>query len=433
MATHTITQEVTAAIMTVETIADIADMPAEDPTIKDLKLEGLKPEVLKPEDSMPKHPKPEEPTVEHVDAEHPEPEHPTAVVKNAGCKRGHPDFDYDTEAPDPMPPTRALLLHLCTLLDCREAVTSVVRALITALRRNAHAGHITDDDIMRAFTTNSYMPEIFVELGLPKLEEWEVGQLFYNYESIYRREALPRFRVAPGAMELIQTANQQEHMGLVAAVTNNPVFASGLLGMMGFGGVLSEILPTRATGPRTYVAFAADWHEFILPAFARATTAANWAPPTFPMSHDETTDDETPDDETPDHAAARSPSDDNVNTPDSAHDMSIRHPGQPAPITPPLLPSEVTVVSRAVYELDIAKSLGMRTCWVRDIDEDAADTSVCDVVVAGLDELRRVLFGPEAVDAWEVEGGVEGGIQGDGEGDVERDVEMEEELEGAED
>jgi hypothetical protein len=69
----------------------------------------------------------------------------------------------------------------------------------------------------------------------------------------------------------------------------------------------------------------------------------------------------------------------------------------PNPSSPALQPSEVLVISCAIYDLVIAKFTGMQTCWLRRIKpDDAVSQSVAgnfDIVASDLDEVRVKLFG----------------------------------------
>jgi hypothetical protein len=239
MATHTITEEATTTVITMEGIPTTENMPINDPMAEDTPIE---------------EPKVENVQVEDLKTENPQIADPTAKVKTTCGKRRHPDSDSDTDAPDTMPPTRALLLHMCTLLECREAITAVVRALLAALRPEVDLHQVTDEAIRLAFTNHSYLPDIINSLGLRKLEEWEVGRLFYMYRDVHSNEGLPRFRAAPGAMELLKAANKQKDIGLVAVLAGNPISASPLLGRLGFGEVLSQVRnalhPMQLSTPR---------------------------------------------------------------------------------------------------------------------------------------------------------------------------------------
>ncbi len=280
MATHTITtaeaDTTTLITMEMEVVPTVPVMPTEDLAVKDPKVEDPKitdpivsdPIVPEPEADSPKiqdpniqdhivqdhaidnpeledfivhnhmvdSPKLDDPGVECFNAHGPTPD-----VKTASRKRTHSHFTSDLDAPGPMPPTRALLIHMPTLLDCTEAITAVVRALIFDLRPEVDPRDVTEESVQRAFATNSYLPDIINSLGFRTLEEWEVGRLFYIYQAVYNREGLPRFRLAPGARELLEAANSREDIPLVAVLSSNPEVANQLLSLLGLCDALSQV------------------------------------------------------------------------------------------------------------------------------------------------------------------------------------------------
>jgi hypothetical protein len=161
-----------------------------------------------------------------------------ASKQTIGHKRARSLVDSESgdpkpDAPQATPPIRAILIHLSALLSSDEAVTHTVRTVLSELLEEDEIPEMSDEDILRAFTTSSRIHDIVRELGVRKLTNDEINRMESLYRIEYFAEGWLRLCLDPHAKAFIEEAIRQRPHLRLAAISNNPPKAWELFGKFG--------------------------------------------------------------------------------------------------------------------------------------------------------------------------------------------------------
>jgi hypothetical protein len=161
-----------------------------------------------------------------------------ATKQTIGHKRARSLVDSDSgdskpDAPEVAPPLRAILIHLSALLSSDAAVTYTVRSVLKELLPEEEIPEMSDEDILRAFTTSPRIYSILKELGVRELTNDEINRMETLYRIEYFSEGWPRLCLDPHAKAFLEEAVRQRPHLRLAVMSNNPPKAAELLGNLG--------------------------------------------------------------------------------------------------------------------------------------------------------------------------------------------------------
>ncbi|KAK4151014.1 hypothetical protein C8A00DRAFT_17528 [Chaetomidium leptoderma] len=310
-----------------------------------------------------------------------------APASAIGHKRSHSSVDSEFAVPkaatsDATRP-RALIIHLNALLSAKRAITSTIRKTIVEALPDRYIPEMTDEAIVRAFSKTPCIQKILDFLDIRELTPEELADVSKVYRRIYISHGIPLVTLAPHAKEFLEDVKRQGDIEL-AVMSHNPPLGAHMLRRLGVNELVDTILPTTTTHSQdpNSTAFSDScwgaWQHLILPWFNAAFTAN-------PHNKKETTG----------------------NLEEEGDDAwcAAGHPLQlPGLAWPALQPEQAIAVSCALYDLDLARVVSIKTCWIRkfgqiedEAEEAAANAagSKFDVVLDNLGELRVMLFGDE--------------------------------------
>jgi hypothetical protein len=164
-----------------------------------------------------------------------------AITPIIGHKRTHSEVDSDgasADAPAPKQTTRApprvLLVHLSTLLSCRQAIIHAVRATVPQVLLDTDIPEFTDEDVLRAFSRSPMLSRFLYKLAGRKLTPNEEARLRDCYPRIYYQVGAPLLTLAPHAKEFLEAVKRRDDIAL-AVISSNPTEAVETLIKLGVG------------------------------------------------------------------------------------------------------------------------------------------------------------------------------------------------------
>ncbi|KAK4096084.1 hypothetical protein N658DRAFT_459299 [Parathielavia hyrcaniae] len=314
-------------------------------------------------------------------------------------------------APETAPQIRAVLIHFSALLSSNAAVTSTLRKALSGIISKREIPDMTDEAILRAFSTSPNLCNILRHLGVRELTDDERQDIESQYLLVYEMQGYKQLRLDSEVNSFLNAAARQPHLRL-ATLSNNPVLAADLVEQLGIG-ALEAVIPTNALNGMTEPSEAHNifhsevWNRLILPWFNDPVGGMNQddASP----EHDDSSKKIAPKPTTTTTPSTTSQTGSTANpapNPTANNNSNPNNYHGPNPSAAPLHPSEVMVISCALYDLDTAKYTGTQTCWVRKTSAAAADDDDIslraaedyDIVASSWHEARLKLFGGSGKD-----------------------------------
>jgi hypothetical protein len=134
-----------------------------------------------------------------------------------------------------------LIMHLNSLLDCKDATISTIRNTMAEAFANRHLPEPTDEAILCAFSKSPIVFEILAHLGIPNISQEEHDRVIEAYPRIYSLQGQPRIERAFGAVEFLEEVKRRGNISL-AVMSNDPQRAAELLGTLGMGELVETVL-----------------------------------------------------------------------------------------------------------------------------------------------------------------------------------------------
>ncbi|KAL2126643.1 hypothetical protein VTI74DRAFT_483 [Chaetomium olivicolor] len=246
------------------------------------------------------------------------------------------------------PPPRLVFMYANTILAENNAVCSTLRRVLAEVVPDVTLPE-SNEVIYSALSRSPLMTNILTWLGIRPLTTHEIARLNEAYVRIHMTEGIRLFTLAPGAKEFLEEIKQRGNI-LAVLVSNQNTAMNEIIHRLAVRELVGLPLPilaseAYATNPTE---FASVWDEAIVPWFGR-----------------------------------RCP------RPEATAEI------------PPLQPHEALIVSRAPYDLNMAKAVGARACWLRmpgaepvhGADPQELGGMEAVMHVHGLEELRLRVFG----------------------------------------
>ncbi|KAK4097964.1 hypothetical protein N658DRAFT_257330 [Parathielavia hyrcaniae] len=142
---------------------------------------------------------------------------------------------------------RVILIRFSALLSSDADVTSTVRKSLSGIILKKEIPDMTDEAILRAFSTSSSFCNILRELGVREPTDDERKDIESQYRLVYEIQGCKQLRLDPQANSFLNAAARQAHLRL-ATLSNNPVLAADLvekLGVNALEAVRSNISRTK--------------------------------------------------------------------------------------------------------------------------------------------------------------------------------------------
>jgi phosphoglycolate phosphatase-like HAD superfamily hydrolase len=357
-----------------------------------------------------------------------------AATQIAGHKRTRSSTEPEVVAAEATPkasgsataaPKHVLIMHLNSLLDCKDAAISTIRDTLAEVFANRNLPEPTDEAILCAFCNSPIFFEILAHLGITDISQEEHDRVIEAYPRIYSLTGQPRIQKALGAVEFLEEVKRREDIAL-AVMSNDPQRAAELLGNLGMGELVETVRnsqslydssrfsshPARpiqslykqtsrsnaskqvlastgaqagSTGHLAYELFWDNWKKVVEPwLIAHHGNSTVMTEPTIAVTSPKAPNGDT--DTTPGNTGPESKTDTNNIADETTEENTPAH----------IKPEQVMVVSCALYDLGMAKLAGMKTVWVKKIhlEDEAAMQAVKThpFVVDNLQELHNLLF-----------------------------------------
>jgi hypothetical protein len=172
-----------------------------------------------------------------------------AAAQIAGHKRTRSSTEPEVVAAEATPkasgsataaPKHVLIMHLNSLLDCKDAAISTIRDTLAEVFANRNLPEPTDEAILCAFCNSPIFFDILAHLGITNISQEEHDRVIEAYPRIYSLTGQPRIQKALGAVEFLEEVKRREDIAL-AVMSNDPQRAAELLGNLGMGELVETV------------------------------------------------------------------------------------------------------------------------------------------------------------------------------------------------
>ncbi|KAK4145940.1 uncharacterized protein C8A04DRAFT_26099 [Dichotomopilus funicola] len=272
------------------------------------------------------------------------------------------------------PRPKVLLIELSTIIEGKAALVDCLRMALTSVLIQEEIPLFTGEELYRECYLSPLVFDMMKDMGIRELSDDEELTFAKKYFESWQNAGLPLMTLCNGAREFLEAAKAQESIK-VAILSNNVPVAKSVLEMLGVEHLVDNLIEThsyeahRTTDgeskePAFY--FWSHWYHVVVKWFDRITGGHNLI-----LTDNIAMD--APSSQKDEHMKDDSST---VVTTVIAHANPISSQKRASS----LHPSEVLLVSRAIYDFKIVAHSGMQTCWLHDIDE-AADPETNAVAV----------------------------------------------------